>query len=700
MSAATTKPEQHTTAVIVALPAADDPIRQIGDEDKHATILFFGEIGTDMLPASYRSLLAQVCAIAAASTTPFTETVAGIERLGSEEPAALVAMLAGDALPALRDDLLEIDTEVLGLLDNATQYPSYTPHVTLGYPASGSAEEQAWATAAEALPSITFDRLGLWWGAEQTEFPFASTAPSHPTTEGGAVPQTNTQLVEFTPLVEAGGTATVSRSGRMKVHAITAGRGSSGYYSPKVIKEAADNQLIGLGTPVFLDHPTDEEAAARPARSVRDIAAVFTGAPTYDPAQEALVGTIQVFGPYRELLSEMAPYIGLSIRGSATDITTRNGVRNVEGLARIDSVDFVTKAGRGGKVIELLEAARTAVDRAATEAAHRSSLTLTETLNEATTNDLRCALEDVLRSTYGGENTYSWVRDFDQTNADGMAAAGTVWFEINAPDSAQLYGQRYETGADGAVTLSGQRQAVRVTTTYTPVQQPTGASEAAATHPTHVPATRPGGSKKEVPMGTKSIEESEYDRLTETAGRVTALEADKKTWEAERTSLSADLSKVQGQLTEAKAALIPNKDLREQLANVLRENAMLRAREVAAPLIKEALDDALIGEATKQRIGAELLEGIGLTEGAEGAKVLDTTALTESMNEKVRIAEAEAQEYREAMGIGKPRGLGQATGGGLLVEQKLGEYTDTTAGALGRAFGLSEDSAKTAAQGR
>jgi hypothetical protein len=166
------------------------------------------------------------------------------------------------------------------------------------------------------------------------------------------------RVQETTPLAEA----SVTPSGRMLVHAITAGLGSSGYYSPDVLREAASAELIAKGTPLFLDHPSDSEAQDRPERSVRDIAAVFTRSATYDETNQALVGEIQVFAPYRDLLVEMAPHIGLSIRGSATDVTEGEvdgrRVPIIEGLRAIDSVDWVTKAGRGGKVVALLESAR------------------------------------------------------------------------------------------------------------------------------------------------------------------------------------------------------------------------------------------------------------------------------------------------------------------------------------------------------
>ena len=312
------------------------------------------------------------------------------------------------------------------------------------------------------------------------------------------------RLTETTPLSEAG--SSLSKSGRMKVHAITAGLGSSGYYSPAVIQEAATNGLIAKGTPLFLDHPSETDRHDRPERSVKDIAAVFTESATYDATEEALVGEIQVFAPYRDLLTEMAPYIGLSISGSATDITEGEvdgkRVPVIESLSKIDSVDWVTRAGRGGKVVELFESAR--VNKRA----------LDNGIAEATVNDTREQLQAALRDTYGGEKTYVWVRDFDET---------TVWFEVEQPDSASgLYAQAYD---GDPVALSGDRTEVRAQTTYVPVSSTTREND---------PVARPGSttteeSTKEDTMGKIQIEEAEHSALVEKAGRVDALTTERDT---------------------------------------------------------------------------------------------------------------------------------------------------------------------------
>jgi hypothetical protein len=164
----------------------------------------------------------------------------------------------------------------------------------------------------------------------------------------------STAVHESTTLAEAADVGSM-RSGRMLVQAISAGLGSSGYYSPQVLERAANDRLISRGTPLHVDHASESERHDRPERSVSTIAGVFTGDARYDAERQALVGEVQIFHPYRDRLAEMAPYIGLSISGSATDITEGNvdgkRVKVIEGLHSIDSCDFVTRAGRGGMVL-------------------------------------------------------------------------------------------------------------------------------------------------------------------------------------------------------------------------------------------------------------------------------------------------------------------------------------------------------------
>lgn len=167
--------EEQYGVVVVALPAADDPVQDIGPEQKHATLLYFGDVAGGENPNAgltheFRTLVTAVTAEVAGRVEGVTSTVAGVETLGDLLNAVRETLL-GHGGPADADPNGEVET-VLGMVE---QYPSYTPHVTIGYPDDeGMADADVLAAGVE---SITFDRLALWWAGEQTEWPLATAAP-------------------------------------------------------------------------------------------------------------------------------------------------------------------------------------------------------------------------------------------------------------------------------------------------------------------------------------------------------------------------------------------------------------------------------------------------------------------------------------------------------------------------------------------
>ena len=324
-------------------------------------------------------------------------------------------------------------------------------------------------------------------------------------------------LVVETATISEKAAASAKATGRMLVRFISPGWGSSGYYSPEVLEQAAADNVIPAGTHMYADHPTEAEDLERPVRSIKDLMAVTTeDARLGDDG--ALEGEVQVVPQWRELVETVKDSIGVSIRGSATDIVhgeaegRKGGI--IEGLvAPVMSVDFVTRAGRGGKVLSILESA--AANRRAIE----------HGIAEATANDTREQLQSLLRDEYGTPysegkpGTYVWVRDFD---------ADRVWFEIEGPDGTGLFEQSYTTSDDDRVTLGDDRTEVRVRTTYVPVN-PAGRTTTE--------------DDQEVTMGNIQIDEAEHSRLVETAGRVETLES-------ERDSEKARADKAEAQLAE------------------------------------------------------------------------------------------------------------------------------------------------------
>jgi hypothetical protein len=325
------------------------------------------------------------------------------------------------------------------------------------------------------------------------------------------------RLTEQATITEAAA-AKAKATGRMPIQFISPGWGSSGYYSPEVIAEAAETQFIPAGTHMYADHPTDAEDVERPGRSIKDLMAVVVGdarvateadVTSWGADLGALVGEADVVPAWQPLVETVRDHIGTSIRGSATDIVEgeaegRRG-RIIEGLmAPCTSVDFVTRAGRGGKVLRVMESA----------AANRRAID--HGVEEATVNDTREALQTSLRDAYAGDKTWVYVRDFDDS---------TVWFEIEGDgDDNGIYAQTYAMSDGAGASLSGDRTEVRVQTTYVPVTRPDS----------NTPTTT---ESLEDNMAKIQIEESEHRGLTEKAGRVDALESENATLKAEVSDL-------------------------------------------------------------------------------------------------------------------------------------------------------------------
>ena len=310
--------------------------------------------------------------------------------------------------------------------------------------------------------------------------------------------------------------AAPSSPGRYQVRAITSGQGSSGYYPAGTIRDAVERGVWAKGTHVYLDHPDALENEIRPERSLRDLIGVLDSDAILTDLGEGQVAAdaeLKVYAPYRELVAEMADDIGLSIRATADIGHGKADGHEGKIVWRIHealSVDLVTKAGRGGRILEVLESARSQAV-------------------ETAVNDRRDQLRRAVQTAYGDQDHYTYVLDFDD-------AARLVWFDAEA----RTWQQSYEpTLTDRAVTLVGTRVEVRPITTYHPVHS-AGATE-------HAPVL----STKEASL--MQIEDAQYAALNEAANRVPALEAERDAAIQRAEAAEADARK---RAREAHAAML------------------------------------------------------------------------------------------------------------------------------------------------
>lgn len=153
-------------------------------------------------------------------------------------------------------------------------------------------------------------------------------------------------------LIEADGEPTGSL---VAVTIITPGKGSSGTYPAETIKKLAESPIWDEPVHMYLNHATGAERASRPEGDLRELAGVIDGRPVIDDTG-ALVGRAKIFQEYQDFIRERAPYIGVSINASGKMAPGKDQV--IEEITQVDSVDFVTRAGRGGKITAVLESSR------------------------------------------------------------------------------------------------------------------------------------------------------------------------------------------------------------------------------------------------------------------------------------------------------------------------------------------------------
>ena len=163
---------------------------------------------------------------------------------------------------------------------------------------------------------------------------------------------------EMIPLVEK----SVRKDGTMLIKIIAPGWGSSGYY-PADVLERDGPKVFKANLHTYWNHPSVSQETDRPERDLNDLAGALTKDAYWDPNGQAgpgLYAETRATERYRGAVAELAPHIGMSIRafGKAREgeVDGRKGNVITE-LVAARSVDYVTQAGAGGKILELFEAA-------------------------------------------------------------------------------------------------------------------------------------------------------------------------------------------------------------------------------------------------------------------------------------------------------------------------------------------------------
>ena len=141
--------------------------------------------------------------------------------------------------------------------------------------------------------------------------------------------------------------------GTYKVLLITPGRGSSGIYSEEMLK-AFGPEAFPAGSHSYIDHLAEGET-----RSTLKMIGVYEKDAYWDDDLGGLVSDLKPFTHFKQFVAEVAPHAGFSISAQGNgEMVEENG----EKVFRVDellphvtnSIDLVSYAGRGGKLVENL----------------------------------------------------------------------------------------------------------------------------------------------------------------------------------------------------------------------------------------------------------------------------------------------------------------------------------------------------------
>lgn len=167
-----------------------------------------------------------------------------------------------------------------------------------------------------------------------------------------------TEASNIVILEEAGS----SKDTKIKVTLITEGTGNDGHYTADALRKAVKDGVFKEAK-MFLNHQTADERKARPEGDVTKWAGSIIGNPTFvdrngnEPAK--IQGEAKVYPDFAPFIKARKDDLGLSVRvGAYNSGKTQNGKPLVESIAYALSTDFVTQAGRGGKIDEMYESYR------------------------------------------------------------------------------------------------------------------------------------------------------------------------------------------------------------------------------------------------------------------------------------------------------------------------------------------------------
>lgn len=208
-----------------------------------------------------------------------------------------------------------------------------------------------------------------------------------------------------TTIKEFAGLSSVTGKKRWRTRIISAGPGSSGFYSEGMLK-AYGPAAFPAGTKMNIDHQGQHSEWEQPAGTLTTLAgALVTAAEWQDGPEPGLYADIEVSDQWAPFIEQFHEIIGLSIRASATlsedmyDETS--GQPYVASIVPhpLNTVDFVTVPGANGRFIEALESW---CDTMGTDVSENADTDVNQEENEMVTiEEIRDVVTEVVTAELG-----------------------------------------------------------------------------------------------------------------------------------------------------------------------------------------------------------------------------------------------------------------------------------------------------------
>lgn len=232
---------------------------------------------------------------------------------------------------------------------------------------------------------------------------------------------------------------------------ISPGTGSSAHYTEACLKDAAKSGAFKKGTFMFWNHPTGAQESQRPEGDLNDLAAITTSDGEYRETGAkgpGIYADAKVMADYADKIEARAPHIGLSIRaGGTTSGKTIDGKPVLASIDHVESVDYVTRAGRGG--MALAESAQ--------------FTKLLESFNEGEVSDMDAAEIKKLQESLAAQTAINERLLKRALRADALELAGAVLATTSLTEAQRKFVAESVVNTGDVPTKDGVLDAARLT---------------------------------------------------------------------------------------------------------------------------------------------------------------------------------------------------------------------------------------------